>query len=151
MPIPKLERTKSADEHGAKSYMARCRLLTMEEKKRNSFFSPSLQGKDVQGYPTCFKAGDRNFCYILQKVEVLPILSLLSSSVTTSSFLRKFSHFQFVLLAGLVSVILLIIEICLPVFWFCHHQSKKPKNHRSKKDLEWKEHWWYPVQPPAWL
>lgn len=121
MPVPRLERTKDADEHGAKLYIARSRLLTMtmEKKKRNSFLSPSLRGRDVQGCPACLKDGDRNFCYIL-----------MWSAVRPSSFLRKFSHFQFVLLAGLVSMVLLIIEVCLAVFCFCCHQSRKPKNHK---------------------
>lgn len=59
---------------------------------------------------------------------------VISSAVRPSSFLRKFSHFQFVLLAGLVSIVLLIIEVCLTVLWFCCHQ----KTQESQKDLEWK-------------
>lgn len=42
--IPKLERTKDADEYRAKLYRARCRLLTViiEKKERNSSVSCCL-------------------------------------------------------------------------------------------------------------
>lgn len=60
---------------------------------------------------------------------------LAMATVRPSSFLKKFSHFQFVLPADLVFIVTFIIEVCLPVFWFCLYQRKKKE---SQKDLDGK-------------
>lgn len=56
----------------------------------------------------------------------------ISSTVRPSSFLTKFFRFQFVSLADLIFIVLLIIEVCLPVFWFCLYQSKKRKKKKKR-------------------